>query len=283
MNPYKITEPTCISFSGGRTSAFMLHKVLLNGGGQLPSQAKVIFANTGKEEEATLKFVDECSKRWNVPISWLEYAEIDGEHSFKVVDYQTASRNGEPFEQIIKHFNNALPNGRARYCSANLKTRTFYRYLKSIGWEEWQSFLGIRADEPKRVVKFRANPNPEGKHETVYLPLAQNNVSSKDVSNFWKAQDFDLGLPNINGKTMHGNCDLCMLKPKAQILSLIQEKPERALWWIKQEEEASKRCAGDGKFFAIDRPTYAQMYKYAAEQTDMFDKDEEAIACFCGD
>ena len=283
MNPYEITEQTCISFSGGRTSAFMLHKVLLNGGGQLPSQAKVIFANTGKEEEATLKFVDECSKRWNVPISWLEYAEVDGEHSFKVVDYQTASRNGEPFEQIIKHFNNALPNGRARYCSANLKTRTFYRYLKSIGWEEWQSFLGIRADEPKRVVKFRANPNPEGKHETVYLPLAQDNVSSKDVSNFWKQQDFDLGLPNINGKTMHGNCDLCMLKPKAQILSLIQEKPERALWWIKQEEEASKRCAGDGKFFAIDRPTYAQMYKYAAEQTDMFDKDEEAISCFCGD
>jgi 3'-phosphoadenosine 5'-phosphosulfate sulfotransferase (PAPS reductase)/FAD synthetase len=283
MNPFKINEPTCISFSGGRTSAYMLYKVLEAGGGQLPSEVVVCFANTGKEEEATLEFVNECSMRWNVPISWLEYAEVDGEHSFKVVDYQTASRNGEPFEEIIKHFDNALPNGRARYCSANLKTRTFYRYLKSIGWEEWESFLGIRADEPKRVVKFRANPNPEGKHETVYLPLAQANVSAKDVSNFWKQQDFDLGLPNINGKTMHGNCDLCMLKPKAQILSLIQEKPERALWWIKQEEEASKRCVGDGKFFAIDRPSYAQMYKYAAEQTDMFDKDEEAISCFCGD
>lgn len=282
-NPYKIIDSTCISFSGGRTSAYMLYKVLEAHQMSLPSEAKVIFANTGKEEEATLKFVDECSKRWNVPITWLEYIEIDGEHSFKQVDYQTASRNGEPFEQIIKHFNNALPNGRARYCSANLKTRTFHRYLKSIGWDEWESFIGIRADEPKRVVKFRANPNPEGKYETVFLPLAQDNISSKDVSNFWKTQDFDLGLPNINGKTMHGNCDLCMLKPKAQILSLIQEKPERALWWIKQEEEASKRCAGDGKFFAIDRPTYAQMYKYAAEQTDMFDANEEAISCFCGD
>ena len=283
MNPFLINEPTCISFSGGRTSAYMLYRILEANNMTLPSEAIVCFANTGKEEEATLEFVNECSVRWNVPISWLEYVEVDDEHSFKVVNYQTASRSGEPFEQIIKHFNNALPNGRARYCSANLKTRTFYRYLKSIGWEEWESFLGIRADEPKRVVKFRANPNPEGKHETVHLPLAQANVSAKDVSNFWKQQDFDLGLPNINGKTMHGNCDLCMLKPKAQILSLIQEKPERALWWIKQEEEAAKRCVGDGKFFAIDRPTYAQMYKYAAEQTDMFDKDEEAISCFCGD
>jgi len=283
MNPFLINEPTCISFSGGRTSAYMLYRILEANNMTLPSDAIVCFANTGKEEEATLEFVNECSMRWNVPISWLEYVEVDDEHSFKVVNYQTASRSGEPFEQIIKHFNNALPNGRARYCSANLKTRTFYRYLKSIGWEEWDSFLGIRADEPKRVVKFRANPNPEGKHETVHLPLAQANVSAKDVSNFWKQQDFDLGLPNINGKTMHGNCDLCMLKPKAQILSLIQEKPERALWWIKQEEAAAKRCVGDGKFFAIDRPTYAQMYKYAAEQTDMFDKDEETISCFCGD
>jgi 3'-phosphoadenosine 5'-phosphosulfate sulfotransferase (PAPS reductase)/FAD synthetase len=282
-NPYKILEPTCISFSGGRTSAYMLYKVLEAHDMSLPEDAIVCFANTGKEDDATLDFVNECSKRWSVHINWLEYTEVDGEHSFKVVDYASASRNGEPFEQIIKHFNNALPNGRARYCSANLKARTFYRFLKSIGWDEWESFVGIRADEPKRVVKFRANPHPEGKHETIFLPLAQDNVSSIDVSNFWKQQDFDLGLPNINGKTMHGNCDLCMLKPKAQILSLIKEKPQRALWWIKQEEEASKRCVGDGKFFAIDRPTYAQMYKYAAEQTDMFDQNEEGIACFCGD
>jgi 3'-phosphoadenosine 5'-phosphosulfate sulfotransferase (PAPS reductase)/FAD synthetase len=283
VNPYEIVDKTCISFSGGRTSAYMLHKVLQNGGGQLPNEAKVIFCNTGKEEEATLQFVNECSKRWNVEITWLEFAVQNNEKISKVVNFETASRKGEPFEAVINFYQPSLPNGRARYCSSQMKTRTMHRYLRSIGWDEWDTFIGIRADEPRRVVKFRANPNPEGKHETVHLPLAQDGISSKDVSNFWKQQDFDLGLPNINGKTMHGNCDLCMLKPKAQILSLIQEKPERALWWIKQEEEASKRCAGDGKFFAIDRPTYAQMYKYAAEQTDMFDKEEEAISCFCGD
>lgn len=282
-SPYKISEPTCISFSGGRTSAYMLYKILEAHDMSLPNDAKVVFCNTGKEEEATLKFVNDFSNKWNVPIIWLEFAVENNEKISKIVDFKTASRNGEPFDAVINFYQPSLPNGRTRYCSSQMKTRTMHRYLKSIGWEEWESFIGIRADEPKRVVKFRANPNPEGKHETVYLPLAQDGISSKDVSNFWKQQDFDLGLPNINGKTMHGNCDLCMLKPKAQILSLIQEKPERALWWIKREEEASKRCAGDGKFFAIDRPTYAQMYKYAAEQTDMFDKDEEAISCFCGD
>ena len=282
-NPFKILEPTCISFSGGRTSAFMLYKILEAHDMRLPNEAKVVFCNTGKEEEATLKFVNDCSVKWNVPIIWLEFAVENNEKISKIVDFETASRNGEPFELVINFYQPSLPNGRSRYCSSQMKTRTMHRYLKSIDWDEWESFIGIRADEPKRVVKFRANPNPEGKHETVHLPLAQDGISSKDVSNFWKQQDFDLGLPNINGKTMHGNCDLCMLKPKAQILSLIQEKPERALWWIKQEEQASKRCVGDGKFFAIDRPTYAQMYKYAAEQTDMFDQNEEGLACFCGD
>ena len=252
-------------------------------GGALPNDAIVCFANTGKEDEATLKFVHDCSVNWNVPIVWLEYVIIEGEHAFKVVNYETASRNGEPYDALINRFNPTLPNGRSRYCSDYLKTRTLHKYLRSIGWEEWESFIGIRADEQKRVVKFRANPNPKGKYETVFMPLVPANVTSKEVGHFWKNQSFDLELPNMNGKTMHGNCDLCMLKPKAQILSLIQEKPERAIWWMNHEEEAAKRCHGDGKFFAIDRPSYAEMYKFAAEQKDMFDPNEESIACFCGD
>ena len=279
-NPYKIDSPTCISFSGGRTSAYMLYQVLQAHGGKLPDEAIVCFANTGKEDEATLRFVQDCSVRWNVEINWLEFQDADP--AFKQVDFKSAGRNGEPFEELISRYP-YLPNGRARYCSSYMKTRTMHRYLKSIGWEEWDTFIGIRADEPRRVSKFRANPHPESRHETIFMPLASLEVSAKDVGKFWADSEFDLNLPNINGKTMHGNCDLCYLKPKSQILSLIKEKPERALWWIKQEELASKRCEGNGQFFAIDRPSYSAMYKYSFEQTDMFDPNEEAISCFCGD
>jgi 3'-phosphoadenosine 5'-phosphosulfate sulfotransferase (PAPS reductase)/FAD synthetase len=279
-NPFLIDEPTVISFSGGRTSAYMLWRVLEANGG-LPEDAIVCFANTGKEEEATLEFVRDCEVNWGVEIHWLEYRNADP--VFQKVDFKTASRNGEPYTALIQRYQPALPNGRARYCSDYLKTRTTHNYLKSIGWDEWKSFLGIRADEPRRVGKFRANPHPKGLYELVCLPLAEIGVSSKVVGEFWREQSFDLGLPNINGKTMHGNCDLCFLKPKAQILSLIKEKPEKAIWWINHEKEAAKRCSGDGKYFAIDRPSYEQMLSFASSQVDMFDQNEEGVACFCGD
>jgi 3'-phosphoadenosine 5'-phosphosulfate sulfotransferase (PAPS reductase)/FAD synthetase len=98
MNPFHIDEPTVISFSGGRTSAFMLYKVLEAHDMSLPEEAIVCFANTGKEDEATLQFVNDCAKAWNVKIHWLEYqpAELTKDR-WKEVDFETASRDGEPF------------------------------------------------------------------------------------------------------------------------------------------------------------------------------------------
>jgi 3'-phosphoadenosine 5'-phosphosulfate sulfotransferase (PAPS reductase)/FAD synthetase len=279
-NPYKITEPTCISFSGGRTSAFMLWQVILSGGGQLPCQAVVCFANTGKEDEATLRFIQDCSEHWNVPITWLEYQQL--EPRFKVVNFQSANRDGTPFEQIIEQRGGVLPNRVSRFCSSELKTRTMHRYLKHQGWTEWNTLIGIRADEPRRVSKFRANPKPEGKHEEVWMPLAVEGVSAQEVGAFWRSQPFDLELPNIQGKTMHGNCDLCYLKPATQVLSLIIEQPSRAIWWAAQEAKAETVALSAARF-SNNRPSYASMAKFTEQQRDMFDADEEAIACFCGD
>jgi len=59
MNPYLINEPTVISFSGGRSSAYMLHQTLEASGG-LPEGSLFAFANTGKEMPETLDFVHAC-------------------------------------------------------------------------------------------------------------------------------------------------------------------------------------------------------------------------------
>ena len=281
-DPFKIDSPTCISFSGGRTSAYMLWRVLQSNGGKLPTEAVVCFANTGKEMEETLEFVRDCSVNWNVPIIWLEYqSATETADRWRLVDFDTASRNGEPFEALIR-FRNYLPNPVARFCTVELKVRAIHRYLKNIGWTEWDSMLGIRADEPRRLAKI--GNQDYGKHEEKCAPLGQAGITKEDVGAFWRKQSFDLGLPNNNGVTMHGNCDLCFLKGGAQVLSLITEKPERAFWWANMEALALALASKpSGAVFRSDRPSYASMLQFSTEQVDMFDKNEEAISCFCGD
>jgi 3'-phosphoadenosine 5'-phosphosulfate sulfotransferase (PAPS reductase)/FAD synthetase len=252
----------------------MLWRVIQSGGGQLPCQAIVCFANTGKEDEATLKFVQDCSEQWNVPITWLEYAEVD----YTIVNFETASRNGEPFEALIRK-RNYLPNPVTRFCTSELKIRPIGRYLLSLGMAETKteaenmSMIGMRADEQRRAAKIEDKSR---------IPLVTAGITKEDVGAFWRSQPFDLGLPNNNGVTMHGNCDLCFLKGGAQVLSLIAEKPERAVWWARMEALALA-SKPSGAVFRSDRPSYASMIKYAAKQSDMFDPNEEAISCFCGD
>ena len=269
---FLINEPTVISFSGGRTSAYMLWRVLQANNG-LPEDAIVCFANTGKEEEATLEFIRDCEKNWGVRIHWLEYR--DAEQKFEVVNFDNASRNGEPFEAIIRK-RKMLPNTRARFCTVELKIRTVRRFLQSLGWEEWDNMIGIRHDEQRRVIKMQ----PDHKAENPIMPLAKAGVVKKDVLDFWAESNFDLKLPVINGETIGGNCDLCFLKALPKITTLIAQKPERAIWWAKQEDWAQTQTSGDGNRFRIDRPRYADIHKFIDRQGDMF---EESIECFCGD
>tara|TARA_Y100001937_G_scaffold119324_1_gene174838 strand:- start:45 stop:869 length:825 start_codon:yes stop_codon:yes gene_type:complete len=223
-----------ISFSGGRTSGYMLYKILEANNG-LPSNVVVSFQNTGKEMPETLDFVQQVSERWNVPIVWLEYDITDeGKNYFKVVNHNSASRNGEPFDKLINKYKR-LPNARFRFCTGVLKMQTGQKYLKSLGWKNWKHAVGIRADEPRRLTK-----KSEGNIDLFY-PLAEAQKTKRDVEAFWMLQPFDLALPMFNGKTMKGNCDFCFLKSEATLALMAREHPELAKWWIDAEQRLDNR------------------------------------------
>jgi len=187
---YYINEPCCISFSGGRTSAFMLHKILDAHDGDLPEFAKVTFANTGKEMPQTLDFIRDCGENWGVDIAWLERfsrkSREDEKNKYvyetKVVDYASASRNGEPFASLIKARGYA-PNPVARFCTADLKMRAITEYLVDIcGFEKpYVGFIGIRGDEVRRAVIMN-NTVLDGQER--YLPLYLDGITAKDVGGF---------------------------------------------------------------------------------------------------
>ena len=84
-NPYRVPRPAVISFSGGRTSSYLLKHIVDAYGGRLPSDIAVVFANTAMERPETLEFVDRCSREWGIEIVWVEYlssGESAGSDSF---------------------------------------------------------------------------------------------------------------------------------------------------------------------------------------------------------
>ncbi len=283
-NPYFLDEPAIISFSGGRTSAYMLCRVLDAHDGTLPDYVKVLFANTGKEMPETLDFVHRCERELSVDIHWLELAGMcnisePGERAkynkaIKRTDYIGASRNGEPFDILLDNMA-AIPNATARICTGYLKTRVMAQYLKTeIGFESpWLACVGIRADEERRARKI-AGTISEGAE--IHLPLWLDGVTASMVGEFWASMPWDLELPNNDGVTDWGNCDLCFLKGRSKRASIIRERPDLAAWWIKAEEKK-------GQKFRPDEPSYRQMRDYALAQQDMFKGNDESIPCFCGD
>lgn len=290
MNPYLLPEGNVqIAFSGGRTSAYLLRQILDANGG-LPDRVHVTFQNTGREMPETLDFVAEVGDRWAVPIVWLEY-RADGD-LWERVSHNSAARNGEPFEAMIRK-KQYLPNQQSRFCTIELKIRTAKRYLVSLGWKRWTNIVGLRADEPDRLVKVPRSWNPvgqwvavEGKKKKQWVgdpratdrwivatPLGDAGVSRHDVAAFWDKQPFDLRLPNVGGSCWLGNCDGCFLKSEAHVASFTREYPERALWWERMEEVVSAASIAKGRLRSDDgrfsrRYSRAELRDFMARQGD---------------
>lgn len=261
-NPYRIEGPALISFSGGRTSGYMLWHILAAFDGKLPDDIHVTFANTGKEREETLRFVHDCESHWGARVRWLEWKDRpkgkEGRNTppagrYCEVGYNSASRDGEPFAALIAR-KKYTPNSVTRFCTAELKIEVMKSFMQAHGYTRWSNVIGLRGDEMGRVFKA-VDRNHTGKQPwQSVIPMASKAagpVRQADVLEFWSRQPFDLGL-----KLYEGNCDLCFLKAKAKLKAIIRERPESAIWW--QRMEASRK----GRF--VTEYSYADLVREVA-------------------
>ena len=272
--------PLLVSFSGGKTSGFMSRYLQE----RYPDRRKVFaFANTGKEREETLEFVDECDQRWGLKVVWLEAVvnpEFGKGTTHKIVTFETAARSGEPFEAMIAKY--GIPNQAFKHCSRELKSRVIASYVKhDLGWSEYETAIGIRADERHRI-----NPKEAAKKRFIY-PLADEiHVNKKIVNSWWEAQPFTLNL-----QEHEGNCDLCWKKSEKKLVRLIRESPARLDWWRAMERKYStlqishrQTLAEPAFFFRGNRS--AEEMKELAEQVQIGLFPQEGLSeveqdCFC--
>jgi hypothetical protein len=174
-------------------------------------------ANTGEENEETLQFVEDCSKLFNIEVVWVE-ALVNMENrvgtTHKIVDFKTASRNGEPFEDVIKKY--GLPNQMFPHCNREMKLRPIHSYIKNeLGWKDYYTAIGIRYDEVDRIVANRKTYN-------IIYPLIEDIRMTKQKINFWWSQQpFRLNL-----KGYQGNCKTCWKKSFRNLYTIAKENPE---------------------------------------------------------
>lgn len=252
-DPFRIDGPSVISFSGGRTSGYMLRRVLDAHGGTLPAYVHVLFADTGRERDETYEFVRACEERWGVLIHWVKRAGY--------------------FTQLITD-RRCLPNPAQRWCTQELKIRPMGRWMVGRGYQHWTSVVGIRADEPKRIAKMRESNEKRSERFDVDMPLADAGVTLADVTAFWAAQPFDLAL-----RPWEGNCTNCFLKHVAKRERIAKDRPDLNAWWVEQERRTAQ-------FFRLNEPDYATLPKIG----NFFDLDDDELAalddgasCHCTD
>ncbi len=215
-------QNVAVMVSGGRTSHY-LAKRMIDDAYWRNKNLGFAFANTGKEAEATLEFVNECDQRMNLGVVWVE-AAVNPEYgkgtSYRVVNFKTASRNGEPFEAVIQKY--GISNVNFPHCTRELKAKPLNAYFRDKWGGNWAKALGFRFDELRRV-------KPQDK---VVYPLVPWMVTIDEVRRFWNEQVFDLKL-----KDYQGNCDLCWKKSLRKKLTVLKETPAVADWWAQMESK----------------------------------------------
>lgn len=228
-----------INFSGGKTSALMT--ILL----KPTSEDIVLFTDTGREHPLTYKFIDEFENNEGINITRISY---DG-------GYDSMVRKQK-----------FLPNQAMRICTAELKIKTAKRYLRSIGIQKFESYIGFRADEERRVKGY----NQVYKKVIPKFPLYEMGITKQDVNQYWMNKSYTLDVPSILG-----NCDLCFLKGKNAIISILQHYPELADKWI-----ADEKAIGATYFKDI---SYEQMLDIAQRQLNLFELEKQlpAYSCSC--
>jgi hypothetical protein len=181
----------------------------------------VLFANTGLEHEETYNFINKCDKLLNFNTVWIEYVidKSSEDDSFKIVDYKSASRKGEPFEAMVNKY--GVPNKTAPFCGNFLKLKVIRNYASKIGLKQNTYLLavGIRVDDFERM-------SIKSKEQNILYPLVSMFPTNKyDINRFWLNMPFDLKL-----KSYETNCKTCWRKSLRILMTIARERPE----WYKE-------------------------------------------------
>ena len=130
------------------------------------------------------------------------------------------------FDYLLKQHSDYLPSPRARWCTLEMKIKSFERY---IGNDKIESYIGIRADEQRRGYI--------SKKDTILprYPFKEEGIDLNGVNQILK--ESGIGLPKYYEWRARSGCYFCFFQRKIEWVGLLEKHPklfEKAKWYEKQ-------------------------------------------------
>lgn len=202
-----------ISFSGGRTSAYLVNIM------RDDPDARFVFMDTGAEHHATYEFVRNVVKHFGIELTCLRVdvnPELGKGNGYKVVSIDDIRQDLKPWAAMIEKY--GVPYVGGAFCTDRMKLGPFTKYCNdAFGKGNFETWLGIRADEPNRL-----SPKPG-----IRFLAEISDFEKRDILNWWKTQDFDLGIDEWSG-----NCVFCMKKSDLKLAAAQRDNPAAYLEFV---------------------------------------------------
>lgn len=140
-----------VSFSGGRTSAYLC-KLMIDKFGV--ENVDFIFMDTGGEHPETYEFIRKVNNEFGLNLVCLRgnfHRPLGSGVGYKVVSIDEIKTDLKPFSEMTAKY--GVPYIGGMFCTDRMKLKTFKKYCdEKYGKGNYETWLGIRFDEPKRLV-----------------------------------------------------------------------------------------------------------------------------------
>lgn len=203
-----------VSFSGGRTSAYLVIAAIEKFGVE---NVDVVSMDTGAEHPMTYEFMRQFHayilETYGVEITYLrtDFNTPLGEgNKYHILNIDEIRSDIKPFREMIKKY--GVPYIGGMFCTDRMKLVPFTKYCQDkYGRGNYETWLGIRADEPKRL---------KPKKGIKYLADISD-FEKEDILNFWSEMPFDLKIPE-----WLGNCVFCPKKSNLKLAAAQRDEQE---------------------------------------------------------
>jgi hypothetical protein len=221
-----------VSFSGGRTSAYMVHLIERMRKEGTIDNVHYVFLDTGAEHPKTYEFIRNCVKHFGIDLTCLR-ALVNPEKgigvTYKIVGLDDCKPDLQPWKDFTAKYGTPYVSG--AFCTSRMKTDPFDKWCNNtFGKDNYTTWLGMRIDEPRRI-RDRKN----------IRYLAEISLMDKaSILGWWSEQPFDLDI-----EEWLGNCVFCLKKGVNKIALAQRSEPEMAAEFHELLASDSVRTLGE--------------------------------------